>query len=140
MQGATTRNSGAISRRSDAADGAAPARKTTGVFMKWLLVLFLGACGSEEADSKEEIQSRAEEYCRAVGDCMGTDESWDETCEEESSNQIDAAERNGCMNIMNDWYSCLIENSTCTDGGKYDDVGACSNQEELGEDCREGRI
>ncbi len=39
MQGATTSNSGAISSRSDAADGAAPARKTTGAFLRWALVL-----------------------------------------------------------------------------------------------------
>jgi hypothetical protein len=105
-----------------------------------IVIVTAGGCGDEESNSKEDLQSTAEAVCRAAADCRGDDDASIEQCREGSSSQVDAADRDGCINIMNDWYSCLLENSTCNDEGKYDDEGACGDQEELAEDCRKGRL
>ncbi len=66
MQGATTSNSGAISSRSDAAAGAAPARKTTGAFLRWALVFACLICTYACVGAVQQRAVQAEPPLRAA--------------------------------------------------------------------------
>lgn len=121
-----------------------------------LVVLALAvACGTGDEDSEtgvsaNELIAQAESTCQVYADCEGKDNAWINACVEEAERQITAAEGYGCLDIMAVWFTCLDDNSICTidkddadeeDPDKdYTDEGACSDQEDLAEDCRDGRL
>ena len=110
-----------------------------------VMLALAGACGSDgDKDTAEATAAKlhrvAESSCRTFADCEGGDTAWIEGCVGEADSQIAAAESHGCLDIMAAWFNCLDDNSTCTADNDYTDDGACHDQEELAENCRNGRL
>ncbi len=104
-----------------------------------------GACGTDDDDgttgaSADELHGMAASLCRKDASCDGRDSAWIEACVGEADDQIAAAEGYGCLDIMATWFTCLVDSSICTRERGYTDHGACADQEELAEDCRNGRL
>ena len=109
-----------------------------------VLVLSTG-CGGDAPEKSpgktpEELHAVAQSLCQAAADCMGTDSTWVEGCVADTDSQVAAAQSYGCLDVMAAWFSCLDQRSTCATDNGYTDQGACSDEEELGEDCRKGRL
>jgi len=113
-------------------------------FLKRKIVLLIAltaiGCGNEEDNVIDEIYSKAVSLCLARNICLGNDEVTREMCRDVIESQFELAELGGCENITNDYLECLVKNSSCTNEGKYTAEGYCSDQEELAEDCRKGRL
>jgi len=114
-----------------------------------ILTLLIGAfvsfgCGGDDDDilgtSKEEVREAAESLCRANADCEQLDSAWIEGCMVEPDRQIKAAEGYDCLGIMAEWFDCIESYSSCTADGYSNDREACREEEEMAEDCRNGRL
>ena len=90
----------------------------------------------DETTTVADVQAVGEAVCTITA-CGGVVPSG---CVDDLNEYIVAADTNGCLEIMDTWLRCLEGATTCINGVAQSTRAACGEQEELAEDCRNGRL
>ena len=105
----------------------------------WFLLATAIACQSNGDESaSEDLRRFSEALCEMEADCRGGDGDFVDDCMATAEEQILLAERYDCVDVLADWFHCLLDDWTCE--SEPVDQGACDDEEELAEDCRNGRL
>lgn len=105
-----------------------------------VLVLTLGTgCSNsdDETTSEAEVRRVGNELCEEYTCSVEPDLT---DCKDEMEEILEKAKANSCLDVIDAWFRCLRDSTHCTDGVPPKTSQACSDEEELAEDCRKGRL